>query len=290
MRYRVNLLDMWIDKIDLKDAVAHIDSFVRAGQPHQVMTVNVDFLRLGVENRAFHHLINAADLAVPDGMPLLWGARLLGDPLPARVTGIDLIVECAQLAAANDYKIFLLGAGPGVAEAAAQVLRQRCPGVRIVGTYAPPVVNAFSAEEDDKTVRLIQEMQPDMLFVAFGAPRQDEWIRTHLSRLNVPVCMGVGGAFDMLAGRVRRAPEWMQQAGLEWAYRLVQEPTRLWKRYFVDDLPIFLRLMAQRRAGTSVAHTVTGLLAGPEFLTPDPAGASVAADIAAAQESGFHVA
>jgi len=290
MRYRVNLLDMWIDKIDITGAVAHIDRFVRSGQPHQVMTVNVDFLRLGVENRAFHHLINAADLAVPDGMPLLWGARLLGDPLPARVTGIDLIVECAQLAAAHDYKIFLLGAGPGVAEAAAQVLRQRCPGVRIVGTYAPPVVNAFSAEEDDKTVRLIQEMQPDMLFVAFGAPRQDEWIRAHLQRLNVPVCMGVGGAFDMLAGRVRRAPGWMQQAGLEWVYRLVQEPTRLWKRYFVDDLPIFLRLMAQRRTGTGAARTVTGLLAGSEVLATEPAVVSVAADIAVAQESGFHVA
>ncbi len=288
MRYRVNLLDMWIDKIDLTEAVAHIDRFVRAGQPHQVMTVNVDFLRLGVENRAFHQLINAADLVVPDGMPLLWGARLLGDPLPARVTGIDLIVECAQLAVVNDYKIFLLGAGPGVAEAAAQVLRQRCPGVRIVGTYAPPVVNAFSADEDDKTVRLIQEMQPDMLFVAFGAPRQDEWIRAHMQRLNVPVCMGVGGAFDMLAGRVRRAPVWMQQAGLEWAYRLVQEPGRLWKRYFVDDLPIFLRLMAQRRTGTGAARTVTGLLAGPEALTAEPATITIEAAIV--QESGVHVA
>jgi N-acetylglucosaminyldiphosphoundecaprenol N-acetyl-beta-D-mannosaminyltransferase len=290
MRYRVNLLDMWIDKIDIKGAVSHIDAFVRSGRPHQVMTVNVDFLRLGLESRAFHHLINAADLAVPDGMPLLWGARLLGDPLPERVTGIELIVECAKLAVANDYKIFLLGAGPGVAEAAAVVLRQRCPGVRIVGTYAPPVVNAFSADEDEKTVRLIQEMQPDMLFVAFGAPRQDEWIRAHMHRLNVPVCMGVGGAFDMLAGRVRRAPVWMQQAGLEWAYRFLQEPTRLWKRYFVDDLPIFMRLMAQRRTGTSVAGAVTGLLAGPEFLTADPAVASVSVEAAVAQESGFHVA
>jgi len=161
---------------------------------------------------------------------------------------------------------------------------------RLSYSTAPPVTSAFSAEEDDKTVRLIQEMEPDMLFVAFGAPRQDEWIRTHMQRLNVPVCMGVGGAFDMVAGRVRRAPGWMQQAGLEWAYRLVQEPTRLWKRYFVDDLPIFLRLMAQRRTGTSVAHTVTGLLAGSEVLAPEPAVASVASDIAIAQESGFHVA
>jgi len=102
--------------------------------------------------------------------------------------------------------------------------------------------------------------------------------------------MGVGGAFDMLAGRVRRAPGWMQQAGLEWAYRLAQEPTRLWKRYFVDDLPIFLRLMAQRRTGTGAARTVTGLLAGSELLTPEPASVSMSVETAVAQESGFHVA
>jgi len=142
-------------------------------------------------------------------------------------------------------------------------------------------------------VRLIQEMQPNLLQPAVHSLRRAAAGRVdgrRLSRLNVPVRIGVGGAFDMLAGRVRRAPGWMQQAGLEWAYRLVQEPTRLWKRYFVDDLPIFLRLMAQRRTGTSVAHTVTGLLAGPEVLTPEPAGVSVAVMAVIAQESGVHVA
>lgn len=282
MRHRVNLLDMWIDKIDLTGAMSHIDAFVRAGRPHQVMTVNVDFLRLGLENRAFHHLINAADLAVPDGMPLLWAARLRGDPLPARVTGIDLIVECATLAAAKDYTIFLLGAGPGVAAAAAATLRARCPGVRIVGTYAPPVVRAF--DDDEKTVRLIREMRPDMLFVAFGAPKQDVWIHAHLQRLDVPVCMGVGGAFDMLAGRVRRAPVWMQRAGLEWLYRVAQEPTRLWKRYIVDDLPVFMRLMVQRRTGAGAAHAVTGLRVG--LTCPEAVGDGAAV----AQESDVHVA
>jgi len=288
MRYRVNLLDMWIDKVDSADAVARIDGFVQSGRPHQVMTVNVDFLRLGAEDRAFHNLINAADLAVPDGMPLLWGAKMLGDPLLERVTGIDLIDRCAALSARKGYKIFLLGAGPGVAEAAAQALRRRYPGVRIVGTYAPPM--GFTQEEDDKTVRLVQEMEPDLLFVAFGAPKQDAWIRQHMQRLNVPMCMGVGGAFDMLAGRVKRAPGWMQRSGLEWAYRLAQEPTRLWKRYVVDDLPVFLRLMAQRRTGTSAARTVTGLLAGPEPLVMEPATMSATAALDAAQRQGIHVA
>ncbi len=282
MRYRVNLLDMWIDKVDVRNAVARIDAFVRSGRPHQVMTVNVDFLRLGLENRAFHHLINTADLTVPDGMPLLWGAKLLGDPLPERVTGVELIGECAGLSAEQGHTIFLLGAGPGVAEEAATVLRARYPGARIVGAYAPPTAGV-DPEEDERTVRLVQEMRPDILFVAFGAPKQDEWIRQNMRRLDVPVCMGVGGAFDMLAGRVRRAPAWMQQSGLEWAYRLAQEPTRLWKRYLIDDLPIFLRLMVQRRTGSSGAHGVTGLLEGSETMEET-------VDSATTQPSGSHVA
>src|SRR5579875_3080484 len=155
MRYRVNLLDMWIDKLDLRGAVARIDGFVQTGRPHQVMTVNVDFLRLGYQDSSFQNLINTADLAVPDGMPLLWGARMLGDPLQERVTGIDLVTQCAKLAATQGYKIFLLGAGPGVAEHVATLLRDRYPGLRIVGTYAPPV-GPFSHEENEKMVRLIQ--------------------------------------------------------------------------------------------------------------------------------------
>jgi len=282
MRYRVNLLDMWIDKVDIGGAVARIDAFVRTGRPHQIVTVNVDFLRLGLENPAFKNLINTADLAVADGMPLLWGARLLGEPLSERVTGVELILECATLAAAQGYKIFLLGAGPGVAAEVATVLRARCPDVCVVGAYAPPLKDAFSAEEDERTVRLIQETRPDILFVAFGAPKQDEWISAHMHRLNVPVCVGVGGAFDMLAGRVRRAPVWMQQHGLEWAYRVMQEPTRLWKRYFIDDMPVFLRLMAQRRTGTPAARAVTGMLDGDDAATEEDAGM--------ARSAGSHIA
>lgn len=245
MRHRVNLLETWIDQIDLEGAVAHIDSFVRDGQPHQVVTVNVDFLRLGNRDHSFRDLINSADLVVPDGMPLLWGARMMGEALPERVTGVDLIVESARLAATKRYSMFLLGATPGVAEEAAGVLRARFPGLRIVGTYAPPM-GSFSAAENEKIVRLIQEMQPDMLFVAFGAPKQDRWIRANMQRLNVPVCMGVGGSFDLIAGRVKRAPVWMRDRGLEWLFRVAQEPTRLWKRYLIEDFPIFLRLLAQR--------------------------------------------
>ena len=246
MRRRVNLLDTYIDRIDLDGAVAQIDQYVRSGAPHQVVTANVDFLRLSTEDRAFRDLINTSDLVVPDGMPLLWAARLMGDPLLERVTGVELMVECARLASAQDYRVFLLGAGPGVALEAGAVLSDAFPSLSIAGTYAPPV-GPFSAQENEKMVRMIQEMKPDLLFVAFGAPKQDQWIRAHMHRLHVPVCVGVGGSFDLIAGRVQRAPVWMRDHGLEWLFRVAQEPTRLWKRYFVDDLPIFMRLMAQRR-------------------------------------------
>jgi N-acetylglucosaminyldiphosphoundecaprenol N-acetyl-beta-D-mannosaminyltransferase len=260
IRHLVNIHDVWIDKIDRAGALARIDDFVAAGTPHHVVTANVDYLRLTGQVPGFRDLINTADLVLPDGMPLLWGSRLLGSPLPERVTGVDMLVDCAGLAAAKGYGLFLLGAGPGVAEEAARVLRARCPGVRVVGTYAPPM-RPLTPSENEATVRVIQEMQPDMLFVAFGAPKQDQWIRAHLDRLGVPVCMGVGGAFDMLAGRVKRAPTWMQHGGLEWLYRVTQEPTRLWQRYFVHDLPCFVRLMAQCSA-TPAERAVTARPAG----------------------------
>lgn len=259
MRYLVNLLDVWIDKVDLEGAVAEIDTFVQVGTPHQVMTVNVDFLRLSYQDAAFRNLINTSDLVVPDGMPLLWASRLLGDALPERVTGVEMISACARLAVERGYSIFLLGAKPGVARDAAAALKRRYPGLRIAGTYAPPV-GPFSPDEEMRMVRMIQELRPEMLFVAFGAPKQDQWIRKHLGHLGVPVCMGCGASLDFLAGRVKRAPLWMQLHGLEWLYRVGQEPTRLWKRYFIDDLPIFMRMMAQRRTGSPTRRSVTGLL------------------------------
>ena len=253
MRHRVNLLDTLVDQVYLAEAGERVREFIQAGQPRQVIAANVDFLRLGREDQAFRDLMNSSDLVIPDGMPLVWASRLLGSRLPQRITGIDLMLECCRLSAAHGYRIFLLGARPGVAADTATVLRGRFPGVNIAGTYAPPPL-PLSAREEQKTVRLIQEMRPDILFVAFGAPAQDFWIRTHMQVLGVPVCMGVGGAFDMLAGRVKRAPQWMQDRGLEWACRLVQEPGRLWRRYFVEDLPVFIQLLAQPSAGRIVSQ------------------------------------
>jgi len=244
MRSQVNLLGTLIDCVDATEAMARVDTFVQSRRFHQVVTVNVDFLRLAGKHEGFRDLVNSSDLVLADGMPLVWASRRRHVRLPARLTGVDMILACAQLAVSRGYGIFLLGAPPGVANDAAQVLRRRFPGVRIVGTYSPP--NTEPAELE-RCARMVSAANADMLFVAFGAPKQEEFIHRYGEGLNVPVCMGIGGSFDMLAGNVRRAPLWVQQHGLEWLYRLAQEPRRLWKRYIIHDLPVFARMMLQRR-------------------------------------------
>jgi N-acetylglucosaminyldiphosphoundecaprenol N-acetyl-beta-D-mannosaminyltransferase len=241
VRRRIAFGGVLVDQVDLAGAVARVRELVRAGGPHHVVTVNLDFLSIAGADDQFRGTLNLADLAVADGMPLVWLSRLTARPLPERVAGVELFTECCALAAEEGRSVFLLGAGPGVADAAAARLQELCSGLRIAGTYAPPK-GPMTARENDRIVATIRAAQPDFLFVALGAPRQDLWIRQNKQRLNVPVAMGVGCVFDLLAGQVNRAPGWMRGAGLEWAFRLCQEPGRLWRRYLVNDLPLFARL------------------------------------------------
>jgi N-acetylglucosaminyldiphosphoundecaprenol N-acetyl-beta-D-mannosaminyltransferase len=247
-RERVELGGIFVDRVDLGSAVDRIDGFLRSGASHQVVTVNLDFLAIARQNSLFSHTLNRAHLAVADGMPLVWLSRIRGQTLPERVTGVDLVDECCRLAIRANRGVFLLGAGPGVAATAARTLETRFPGLQIAGTYSPPV-GAISRRENDRIVRTIRSSQPGFLFVALGAPRQDLWIRANLARLEVPVAMGVGCVFDVLAGGADRAPTWMQRAGLEWAYRLSREPGRLWRRYLLQDAPLMGHLVIQSLLG-----------------------------------------
>jgi len=243
-RSRVQLGPTSIDQVDFEQAVEAVRGFLISGRAHQIVTVNLDFLSLAERSPQFRDTINQAHLAVADGMPLVWLARLRGQPLPERVTGVDLVDACCELAAETDQNVFLLGAGPGVAQAAAQRLEERHPGLRTVA-YSPPM-GPLSSKENARIMRMVRAAAPGFLFVALGAPRQDLWIRQHLAELDVPVAMGVGCVFDLLAGVTNRAPAWMQTAGLEWAYRLGREPKRLWRRYLLNDLPLFGRLLFER--------------------------------------------
>jgi N-acetylglucosaminyldiphosphoundecaprenol N-acetyl-beta-D-mannosaminyltransferase len=239
------MLDVNIHALAMADVLELLEQFVETRRPHQIVTVNLDFVRLARRDPAFRRAVNLADLAVADGMPLVWLSRLMGQTLPERIAGIDLLEAAAALAAGRGYRVYLLGAAPGVADAAAQELVRRYPALEIAGTYAPPH-GEFSATENENMIARVRAAGVDMLFVAFGAPRQDTWIRDHLQELGVPLCMGVGGSFNFLAGQQPRAPRWVQQAGLEWVHRLVHEPRRLWKRYLLGDLPILARIAAAR--------------------------------------------
>lgn len=227
------------------EALERIERYVQEGRPRQIVTANLDFARLFRRDPDFRAAIAAADLVVADGMPIVWLARLRGTPLPERISGIDLMDGCAALAARKGYGIFLLGAGPGIAPRAAAALQRRYPGLRVAGALTPPL-GAFSPEIDAALVETVRAAAPEMLFVALGAPRQELWLRAHLAELGVPVCIGVGCAFDVLSGRRSRAPRWMQRSGLEWAFRLAQEPRRLWRRYLLGDLPLFARVLSEQ--------------------------------------------
>jgi N-acetylglucosaminyldiphosphoundecaprenol N-acetyl-beta-D-mannosaminyltransferase len=243
-RQRVDLGGVLIDRVDLSSAIDRVRGFLRSGKTNQIVTVNLDFVAIARRDEGFRETINAADLSVADGMPLVWVSRLGEEPVPQRLTGVDLVDECCRVAVETDTSIFLLGAGPGVADLAANKLRERFPGLRIVGVYAPPF-GALNDEENEHILQIIRAARPDFLFVALGAPQQDVWIRANKDRLDVPVCMGISCVLDLLAGVVSRAPTWMQDSGLEWLFRLGQEPSRLWRRYIVDDMPVLVSLVKQ---------------------------------------------
>jgi len=241
-RNRVQILGLPVDRITYRQWMNRIDQWVKTGtRCHQVCTVNPEFMVIAQRDVNFATILRRADLCIPDGVGLLWAARRLGQPLPERVTGSDGTIMIAEQAAKQGWKLFLLGAGPGVAEMAADVMRAHLPDIQIVGTYA----GSPSPEEEDAIVDRVNVSGADVLLVAYGAPNQDKWIARNLPRLRCKMAMGVGGSLDFIAGVVPRAPEWMQQAGLEWLFRLIKQPWR-WRRML--RLPRFVLTFIVRGA------------------------------------------
>jgi N-acetylglucosaminyldiphosphoundecaprenol N-acetyl-beta-D-mannosaminyltransferase len=235
---RVRLGEIGLDRITEPQAMQRIEEFIVSGQPSQVVTANLRFLTLARRDTSFARIVNNSSLVVADGIPLIWVSRVAGAALPARITGGTLLDACVQLAIRKNYSFFLLGASPGVAEQAGKRLQEQYPGLQIAGTHH----GYFSAEENEGIVRKIHAARPVFLFVAMGCPKQEQWIAENLAELQVPVCIGIGGTLEIVTGRLKRAPKWMQSAGLEWFYRLIQEPGRLWKRYLLEDVPTGMRV------------------------------------------------
>ncbi len=220
---RVDMFGVPLARIDMAGALERIDQFVDDRSPHMVITSDTPSIVRAHDDAEYQQIVQTADMVTADGRGVVWMARVLGLPMRERVSGADLVQSICERAIQKGYSVYLLGAMPGVAEEAGRKLAARCEGLRIAGTHH----GYFGPDEEMSVVREIARVKPDILFVALGAPRQEKWIRKHMDELQVPVAIGVGGTFDVLAGRVHRAPEWMQRAGLEWLYRVVREPKRL---------------------------------------------------------------
>jgi N-acetylglucosaminyldiphosphoundecaprenol N-acetyl-beta-D-mannosaminyltransferase len=223
---RIKILEVPIHNVTMDQAINLSHQFMTGSHCRQIATVNPEFVMAASRDPQFMRVLKHADLCIPDGIGLIYASRWMGRPLPERVAGSELVYRLAEQAAEQGWRLFLLGAAPGVAEEAAAKFQALYPGLEIAGTYA----GSPTESDNEFIVSLINKSKADLLFVAYGAPNQDKWIARNQDVLStVRLAVGVGGSLDFISGRSKRAPEWVQQLGLEWLYRLMREPWR-WRR------------------------------------------------------------
>jgi N-acetylglucosaminyldiphosphoundecaprenol N-acetyl-beta-D-mannosaminyltransferase len=250
---RVTVGGVSFDDVTMDEARARIEGLISSGGTHAVCTGNVDHLYLLQSDALFRTVYAQSSLNLADGMPVLWLSRLArGEArLRERVAGSDLFWELARLSHEKGTTLFFLGGAPGSAEKAKTEVLARYPNAKIVGTHCPPLATFDTPEVQSEIQRQVREAAPDILLVGFGAPKQEKWIHHNREALRVPVSIGVGGTFEMAGGAVKRAPQWLSRVGLEWAFRFIQDPMRLYRRYFCHDMPFLLRLALQMWLGSS---------------------------------------
>jgi N-acetylglucosaminyldiphosphoundecaprenol N-acetyl-beta-D-mannosaminyltransferase len=237
----VPLLDVRVHRVTMAQCLETISRFVREGGSHHVVTLDSSMCVMAREDADLRRIVNQADLVTPDSTGVLWACRKLKQPLPERVSGVEIAEAlCASSSAPEGHSLYFLGAAPGIAERAAQKMREQYPGCRIVGTRD----GFFGPDDECAMLREIREAAPDILLVAFGIPKQEKWIDAHRPDLKVPVMIGVGGTFDVLSGSVKRAPQWIQRMNLEWLYRVIKNPRKIGK---VGTLPRFVWMTVRSR-------------------------------------------
>ncbi|WGV27780.1 WecB/TagA/CpsF family glycosyltransferase [Halotia branconii] len=248
---KVNITGVQIDKYSFEEVVKIIVDYAIIGSsPKYVVTPNAQHILTLQEDIKFQEIYNNAFLVVPDGVSLLWAAQFLQKPLKGRVNGTDLFEKLCEVAASKGLKVFLLGGRPGASEKAAEVFQARYPNLKVVGTYCPSYGFESNAAELALINAKIIDAAPHILFVGLGAPKQEKWIHANYQQLNVPISVGIGVSFELVSGMVQRAPLWMQKHGLEWLFRLIVEPKRLWQRYIVGN-PLFMWLVLKQKLGLS---------------------------------------
>ena len=244
---RMKFMNTEIDNLTMNEALERIDTLIREKNSSYVVTPNVDHIVQLEKNQELRKIYANAALVLVDGKPLLWIAKLYGTPIKEKISGSDLFPQLCGLASKKGYKMFFLGAAEGVAERAAANLRRKNNGLAIVGTYSPPLGFETNEKEMKKIEETVKKAAPDILVVGLGCPKQERFMYCNSSRLGVPVSLGLGASFDFEAGMKKRAPRWMSNCGLEWFYRFLQEPRRMFRRYFVDDVKILFLIWRYRR-------------------------------------------
>lgn len=246
MSKRVQIAGVGFDNLDRYELLNQLQDTVIHGNKAQVCFVPTNSIMAARKSTEVARVYEQSDFVICDGVPVRWASILLGNPLKERITGFDFfplfILQCAEQKAS----VFFLGAAPGVAEELVRVYAKRFPSLDIRGFYCPPMASSFSEEENQRMIDVVNTAEPDVLFVSLTAPKQDVWIRTHMNRLHVKVAMGVGAAFNSEIGQIQRAPNWLQSMGLEWFYRFLQEPRRLFYRYFIEAPPFIGLIIRQR--------------------------------------------
>ena len=238
---KVNILGLAIDNLSMQETIDKIGFLIEKNRSSLIFTPNVQRLIYGIKNKQTEEIYKKADMLIPDGMPLIWASKLLGVPLKEKVSGSDLLPLFCQSASKSGYTMYFLGADPGVAEDAKNILTDKNPGLQIVGTYSPPYGFEKEDKEINKIIEMIKEKKPHVLFVGLGFPKEESFLWKYRDEFHVPVSIGIGATFDFITGKQKRAPKWMQNYGLEWFYRLCHDPRRLWKRYLIGNtLFIFL--------------------------------------------------
>lgn len=233
-----SLLNTYVNNVNMNETLLVIDEMISSNKKNYIVAINVDVVMKIEKDSYLKKIIDEADMTLVDGKPLIWISKWHKKPVKAKVSGSDLVPELCKRAANKGYSIFIIGGKDGIAEQARVNLEKNYSGIKVVGTYAPPI----GFEKDEKEVgrinKMISEVHPDLLIVCFGCPKQEKWIYENYIKYDAKVSVCAGATVDFLAGNVNRAPKWMSDCGLEWFYRFLMEPKRMFKRYFLDDVKI----------------------------------------------------
>lgn len=240
------LLNIYVNNVDMNETLLAIDEMISSGRKSYIVAVNVDVI-MKIENDSYlKQITDEADMVLVDGKPLIWISKWHKHPIKAKISGSDLVPLLCERAIEKGYSIFIVGGKDGVAEKAKLNLERDYPNIQIVGTYAPPYGFENDENEIEKINGMISDVHPDFLIACLGCPKQEKWIYENYQKYGAKVSICAGATVDFLAGNVKRAPKWMSEHGLEWFYRFIQEPKRMFKRYFVDDVKIIKLLRKYR--------------------------------------------